>query len=137
MQDRFTIVETTTKLLHEDFKAKKMSVEDFAAATFILSEVTKPEDLMTALLVFGDTYSSFGEALIVLEQEEREEFEHLLKLAIPKIMLEKPELASKVLEFAQDRKVDMDDLEEKFPEAVAYFKKFQEEKNSESNDSDN
>lgn len=137
MQDRFTIVETTTKLLHEDFKAKKMSVEDFAAATFILSEVTKPEDLMTALLVFGDTYSSFGDALIVLEQEEREEFEHLLKLAIPKIMLEKPELASKVLEFAQDRKVDMDDLEEKFPEAVAYFKKFQEEKNSESNDSDN
>ena len=137
MQDRFTIVETTTKLLHEDFKAKKMSVEDFAAATFILSEVTKPEDLMTALLVFGDTYSSFGEALIVLEQEEREEFEHLLKLAIPKIMLEKPELASKVLEFAQDRKVDMDDLEEKFPEAVAYFKKFQEEENSESNDSDN
>jgi len=136
MQDRFTIVETTTKLLHEDFKAKKMSVEDFAAATFILSEVTKPEDLMTALLVFGDTYSSFGEALIVLEQEEREEFEHLLKLAIPKIMLEKPELASKVLEFAQDRKVDMDDLEEKFPEAVAYFKKFQEEENSESNDSD-
>ena len=137
MHDRFTIVETTTKLLHEDFKAKKMSVEDFAAATFILSEVTKPEDLMTALLVFGDTYSSFGEALIVLEQEEREEFEHLLKLAIPKIMLEKPELASKVLEFAQDRKVDMDDLEEKFPEAVAYFKKFQEEENSESNDSDN
>ena len=136
MQDRFTIVHTTTKLLHEDFKAKKMSVEDFAAATFILSEVTKPEDLMTALLVFGDTYSSYGEALIVLEQEEREEFEHLLKLAIPKIMLEKPELASKVLEFAQDRKVDMDDLEEKFPEAFAYFKKFQEEI-SESNDSDN
>jgi hypothetical protein len=132
MQDRSTIVQTTTKLLHEDFKAKKISLEDFMAAAYVISEVKDPEDLMAALLIFKEKYSCFGDALNMLEQEEREEFEHLLKLAIPKIMLEKPELASKVLEFAQDRKVDMDDLEEKFPEAVAYFEKFMDQDSNES-----
>ena len=135
MQDRFTIVKTTTELLHSDFQAKKISLEDFMAAGFLLSEVKQPEDLMAALLIFKDRFSCFADALTILEQEEREEFEHLLKLAIPKIMLDNPELASKVLEFAQDRKVDMDDLEEKFPEAVKYFREFENQKDSLDSDS--
>lgn len=136
MQDRYTIVYTTTKILHEDFKAKRLKLEDFLAAAFIISEVKEPEDLMAALLVFKDKYPSFADALTVLEQEEREEFEHLLKLAIPKIMMEKPELAGAILDFAQDKKVDMDDLEEKFPEALVYFREFMEKEGADGGEND-
>jgi hypothetical protein len=128
MHDRYTIVRTTTEVLHADFKAKKLSLEDFMTAAYIISEVKEPEDLMQALLIFKDQFQSFADALLILESQEREEFEYLLKLAIPKILLERPELANQILEFAQDKKVDMDDLEKQFPEALMYFREAQNAK---------
>jgi hypothetical protein len=110
-----------TNVLREDLKSKKISVLELSAATYLLSKADDAQELMSILVIFEDKYPSFHEALEQARSEDREKFEHNLKLLVPKVLQKDPVLAAKVVEFAQNKDIDMQDVVEEFPQVKEFL----------------
>mgnify|MGYP005643713497 CR=1 FL=1 len=110
-----------TNVLREDLKSKKISVLELSAATYLLSKADDAQELMSILVIFEDKYPSFHEALEQARSEDREKFEHNLKLLVPKVLQKDPALAAKVVEFAQNKDIDMQDVVEEFPQVKEFL----------------
>lgn len=104
--------------LNEDLKADRISFVEVMSALFVLGQAKNEAELVEAINMFQDGYSTLRRILEDDQKSEQEASEASLEDLVSRVIKEDPILAAKV---AQESKLNVDQIVEKYPEVKKYL----------------